>query len=462
MPKTTTSSLLSLAALTLGPLLHAQTPPATPALPTVGKVLSDLQEDPELRNTLVGFSLLDDKGNVVASHNAELSLIPASTLKTITTATALEILGPDFTFPTELRATAPIDDDGTLPGNIIIKGGGDPTLAMRHLRAWVKELKKQGLKKITGRVIGDATFFPETIAGDFWDWSDVGSGYGASAAGLNLNHNRYTAHFQAGPKVVEPARFLNTTPELPNVTFTNRVTTSSPKSGDQVSVFGGPFATVIHFHGTIPLGSTDFPIDGAIPDPALFTAHHLDRLLRSAGITTDVKPTASYHRTTPAAHLLHTHLSEPLSKIIPHIHDVSDNHEAECLYRLLGVKANRPATDAILAHWKSRKLELPSLRLVDGSGLGRANTISAHDLARLQLVIRQGPHGDFYRQSLVAGMDGQLRYKSGAMSGIHTFTGFVKSQSGPEYSFALLFNHAHDRHSSTTWSNKLLRAVTAL
>lgn len=453
-------SLITLLAFLLGTFLQAEEPPP-PAKPTVGKVLNDLREDPELKNALVGFCLLDDKAEVVATHNAQLSLIPASALKTITTATGLEILGPDYTFPTELRATAPINEDGTLDGNLIIKGGGDPTLAMYHLKDWVDILEKQGLKTITGRIIGDATAFPETIAGDFWDWSDVGNGYGASAAGLNLNHNRYTAHFKAGQIPATPARFLRATPEIPNVTFTNRVMTSTPKSGDQVSVFGGPFTTVIHFHGTIPQGSNDFPIDGAIPDPALFAAHHLDRLLGNKDITTGSKPTASYHGTTPAEHLLYTHHSEPLSKIVPHIHDASDNHEAECLYRLLGAKTNKDPAIAIRDHWKTRKLELPSLRLVDGSGLGRANTISAHDLAHLQHVIRQGPQGDLYRNSLISSMNEQLHYKPGAMSGIHTFTGFVKSKSGPEYSFALLFNHAHDRHSSSTWTNKLLAAIAA-
>jgi len=466
MLKNAVITLLLALSATLGYLLYAQSPtPAGTTVPSrspLGKVLTDLREDPALANTLVGFCLLDQSGKVVATHNAQLALIPASSLKTLTTATAFEILGPDFTFPTELRATAPLSENGILDGDLILKGGGDPTLALPDLKGFVKILQEQGLKSITGRVIGDATFFPETIAGDFWDWSDVGNGYGAPCAGLNLNHNRYIAHFSAGQKEGDPAKFLKATPELPAVTFTNRLLTGPADSGDGVSLYGGPFATNIHAHGTIPLGSSDFPIDGAVPDPALFTAHHLDRLLRAADIVIGDKPTAAYHQPATAAHLLHTHHSAPLSKIISHLHAVSDNHEAEALYRLLGVRTKQEPATAIRAHWKQRGLDLSSLRLVDGSGLGRANTISAHDLARLQFLVRNGPHGQLYHDSLLVRMDGALHYKPGAMSGIQTFAGFIQSKSGPEYAFALLYNHAPNRQTTSPWTTKLLQAIAGL
>lgn len=463
MPKNIAITLLSV--VFLGYVLLAQDPtqpaPIAPP-PSLGKVLSAMIEDPALRNTAVGFCLLDDQGKVVATKNARLALIPASSLKTLITATALEILGPEFQFTTELRSNAQLNDDGLLDGDLIIKGGGDPTLSLDELEHLAMELQLLGLKSITGNVIGDASLFPETIGGDYWDWSDVGNGYGSPCAGLNLNHNRYTAHLQAGQKEGDPAKFIIAKPALPEVTFTNRVTTGPANSGDRVRLYAGPFATEIRLHGTIPFGSNDFPIDGAAPNPALFTAHHLDRLLRAAEeakVTIGSPPTATYHQAADAEHPLITHSSPPLRGILPHLHAVSDNHEAECLYRYLGIHTKQNPATAIRAHWKKRGLELPSLRLVDGSGLGRANTISAHDLARLQHFAKAGPHGKLFHDSLIVAMEGSLHYKPGAMSGIRSYTGFIKGRSGKEYSFALLYNHALNSAAITKWTNQLLQSV---
>jgi len=129
-------------------------PPASPN--PITTLLHEAHTNPSLTGTAIGFCLLNTKGEVVLDENATTAFIPASSLKTLTTATALEILGPDFHFTTALKSTAPIQS-GTIQGDLLIIGGGDPMLKLDDLKAWATELKKRGLTRITGGIRTDAT-----------------------------------------------------------------------------------------------------------------------------------------------------------------------------------------------------------------------------------------------------------------------------------------------------------------
>src|SRR5690606_15037553 len=98
--------------------------------------------------------------------------------KTLTTATALEVLGPDFRFKTRLGVSAANEAEG-LKGDLVIVGGGDPMLSITDLETWAKGLAEAGVKSIPGRVIGDGRFFPGSPFADFWNWGDIGNGYGS-------------------------------------------------------------------------------------------------------------------------------------------------------------------------------------------------------------------------------------------------------------------------------------------
>jgi D-alanyl-D-alanine carboxypeptidase/D-alanyl-D-alanine-endopeptidase (penicillin-binding protein 4) len=112
---------------------------------------------------------------VLFEDNARSSFIPASTLKTLTTATTLEVLGPEFRFHTRVKATAPIEQ-GVINGDLIISGGGDPKLSLKDLRKWASSLKELGVKRLTGRIIGDGSLFKGSLFDDFWNWGDIGNG----------------------------------------------------------------------------------------------------------------------------------------------------------------------------------------------------------------------------------------------------------------------------------------------
>lgn len=437
-------------------------PVSPPPYPELVTLFEEAAQDPALSGTAIGFCLLDGEGDIVFEKNSHTAFIPASTLKTVTTATALEIWGPDHRLQTRLLSTAPILD-GILTGDLVIEGGADPTLSLEDLESWVALLLEKGLTRITGRIIGDGRLLPGSIYDDFWNWGDIGNGYGSGVAGLNLNHNRFTARFRAGEVEGAKTSFLGASPEVPGIRWINEVITGSAGSGDGVVIHGGERTGTVHLRGTVPLGSPNFAVTGAVPDPERYAAYHLRSLLMNAGIVVDGAAETSASVDIPeAAELLHTHESPPLLDIITSIHATSDNHETECLYRLLGLADGKSPDEVVWSHWQARGLLFEGLRMEDGCGLARADFIRPLDLARLQHLARQGPHGALYRESLLASSDGAVRWKGGAMSGVRAYTGYVRGESGTECSFALMMNHFKGGEAVSRLNQSLLELLRAL
>lgn len=454
--------LLLASALTALVILRREEPQPTPVVtpppprfPTITTLLNEARANLALAGAAIGFCLIDSKGEGVMEDHAQTAFIPASSLKTLTTATALEVLGPDFRFTTTLKSTAPIEA-GIIRGDLVIVGGGDPMLAMADLQAWAEELKKRGLRMITGRVRADARIFSGSLYGDFWNWGDIGNGYGSGVSGLNLNHNRYTLAFRAGETVGSPATLLGISVDVPDVDWSNEVTTGPKDSGDGVVIHGGEKANAIHLRGTVPLGAEKFAVKGAVPDPVRFATHQFSRVLAAAGIQIG-GGTASE---TEPTHELLKHDSPPLIEIVKSIHASSDNHETECVFRMLGVKAAKAPDVMIREHWKPRGLDFIGLRMEDGCGLARADFIRPLDLARLQFLAGTGPQGAVYKESLLS-KEG-LRWKGGAMSGVRTVTGYVTGKSGEEFCFAFMVNHYADGKVVSELNQRLMEAMQGL
>lgn len=421
----------------------------------IESILEEARENPTLAGAAIGLCLIDTDGAMVVNQHAETAFIPASSLKTVTTATALEVLGPEFRFITELRATSKMEN-GVIAGDLVVVGGGDPMLKPDDLAAMATKLKAQGLLRITGTVRGDGSLFPGSIYNDFWNWGDIGNGFGSAVSGLNLNHNRFSGWFRAGDTVGAATAFLGTRPDVPDVLWKNEVVTGSADSGDGVMIHGGEGTPLVHLRGTVPLGAQEFHVKGAVPDPVRFTEHHLRRSLMDAGIEVGTSSTGS----VGAGHVLLKHESPPLLEIIKSIHATSDNHETECVFLTLGLKAGKPPLEVIRSHWTARGLTFTGLRMEDGCGLARADFIRPTDLARLQFLAGKGPHGEAYKASLLS--RGGLRWKGGAMSGIRTFTGYATTESGEELCYALMVNHYTDGKAVSAFCQTVLDALLKL
>lgn len=437
-------------------------PPVDPLVAALTKIFDAAAEQPGLAGAAIGFCLIGPDGEVVYAREAETAQIPASSLKTLTTATALEVLGPEFVFETRLGISAPKPTTiapSKPEADLVLVGGGDPMLSIQDFEAWAKGLLEAGVQAIPGRVIGDGRTFPGSLFADFWNWGDIGNGYGSPVSGLNLGHNRFTAVFAPGEKAGDPAKFLRAFPEVPGVSWWNDSLTAEEESGDGIVIHGGERAAVMHLRGTVPLGG-EFEVTGAVPDPERFAAHHLRETLIAAGIQVAGPAVAAGELTLKGeavpeiAEELLVHRSPPLIEIVKSIHESSDNHETECVFRTLGLRAGLPPAEVVRRHWRQRGLELTGLRMVDGSGLARADHITPASLARLQHFVAEGPAGGSYVGSLLDFGEGRLRFKAGAMSSVRSYTGLIQMESGL-HAFALMLNHYPDGAAV----NELQRAV---
>ncbi len=382
----------------------------------------------------VGFCVLDEHGEILfASPLAETALSPASALKTLTTGAALALLGPDFRFETRLAATTPPDGNGTISGDLVLIGSGDPTLTSGDLDALADGLP--GLKTVTGSLLADASVFPENPVSDHWNWGDLGNAYGAGAFGINLGWNRMSIRFRPGGSPGEPAELLGSDPAPGDLEWINHVTTGRAGSGDGTVVYAEPYGRRVTLRGTVPAGADVFSVRASLADPPAFAAGHLRDRLAGRGVKF-----LGEAATSPGVHVLATHRSAPLAEIVDHLHCVSDNLESQCLFLTLGNLSGTDPAEAVRTYWEKQGIDFSGLRLLDGSGLARANTIRPLDLARVNFAARHGPHGRRFLQSLNESGNGGFRAKAGAMSGVRSDVGFILFPDGREYTFALVAN----------------------
>ena len=413
----------------------AETDPAVPPVNPLEQSFNAWLGSPQLAGALVGFCVFDEEGKLLyGSLLAETALCPASALKTVTTGAALEMLGPEFHFETQLLASGAISAEGRLTGDLVLKGSGDPTLSAEDLDAMAEAAVEKGLKRVEGSLKVDASVFSGEPVNEHWNWGDIGNAYGAGAFGLNVDHNVMTLWFDPGAKEGDAAKFGGSMPLLGKTKWDVKVTTAATGSGDGVMIFSSPYAEGIQVRGTVPLGEKGFTVRGALPDPPKIAGDILRAALVKRGVAFGGKDHPAEEKTAIA-----THLSAALPEIIDHLHEVSDNLESQCLFLTLGNHGKGDPADVVKRLWGNLGVRFTGFRLIDGSGLARANMIRPVDLAMVNLMALKGPHGERFLQSLPAGWNGALRSKRGAMSGVRTEVGFVLRGS-KKYPFALMAN----------------------
>ena len=403
----------------------------------MGKVFEKWAGAEELEGALLGFCVLDEKGEVeYASPLAGTALCPASALKTLTAGAAFGLLGEDFRFETRLLARGGVSPEGIVAGDLVLRGGGDPTLSGEDLVAMAERAVEKGLKRVVGSLRVDDSIFPGDPVSDHWVWGDLGNAYGAGAFGLNVGHNRVNLIFQAGEKEGDIASYLRSEPNIYElVKWKIGVFTGPAGSGDRVMVYSSPGSRMIRAVGTVPLGAKEFAVGAALPDPSLLAHEVLKEALEARGVAFSGDFTGP---DVPEVELV-KYRSERLPEIVNHMQRVSDNLEAQCLFLMLGVKEGGDPGEVLTRYWEELGISFKGLRVLDGSGLARATMIRPLDLARVNFAARNAAYGEKFFTSLPTSSDGSIRSKRGAMSGVRTEVGFVR-RGGKEFTFALMGN----------------------
>jgi D-alanyl-D-alanine carboxypeptidase/D-alanyl-D-alanine-endopeptidase (penicillin-binding protein 4) len=385
------------------------------------------------------------------------------------------VLGEDYQFKTELQYDGQLKPDGTLDGNLYIRGGGDPTLgagrttgslALGELMGlWVAKVKAAGIKRVNGMVVGDADVFDENVIPSGWTWSDIGNYYGSPAFGLNVNDNLYRLSFRPGARAGEPAKVLRTDPAMHGMEFTNEVTTGAPGSGDNAYIYGVPYTDMRIVQGTVPAGVKEFTIKGAMTDPPLTCAELFHDRLQAGGVPIDKLPTTTRllrqrkALSTAGRTAFYTHLSPALKEIVYQTNLQSMNLYAEAMLKMMGVEAFKDGTTvsgtmAVENFWRGKGVDLGGFFMRDGSGLSRSNALTAATLTTmLQYAANQPFFTSYYASFPVAGVsgtmsnvgrgtaaEGNVRAKTGTIERVTSYSGYFRTRSGELMTFAIIAN----------------------
>ncbi|MBR1792580.1 MAG: D-alanyl-D-alanine carboxypeptidase/D-alanyl-D-alanine-endopeptidase [Bacteroidales bacterium] len=417
------------------------------------------------------------QGRDVYKFNEQRSMMPASMSKIFTTAIAFDQLGGDFRFKTTIAYDGNIDASGVLEGNIYIIGGGDPLLGSYRYRqttpdsvfnAWYKALAKEGIRKVTGRILYDQSIFDNAMLHDTWQWGDIGNYYGTGICGLNFHENMYFAYFNAGTRLGHPAQLDRIEPNNLNIRNTNEVITGAEHSGDQVIIYGDPASNVRLYRGSVPLGVRNFSIRGALPTPATTCAEMFSTYLRKRGINIS-SSTKEVFSTPKDVHILLEYYSNTYSVLAQYINRTSNNMYAECVFKYLGFLRYGKGTFAngakvIESFFKNHNLDTRGVRIVDGCGLSRFNLVTSNFTCRfLSEISNNLLFDDFIKTMAVAGKNGTARnlltnlpsdvkvyVKSGTMTGIKSYCGYVNNAQGDQLCFCVMSNNHECAPSSIT------------
>ncbi len=424
----------------------------------IGSAFRKFESDQQMSFGTASITVLNaETAEVIFSGNGNTGLASASTLKTVTAATAYYLLGKDFTWDTTLGYTGSVASDGTLNGDVIITGSGDPSLGSERyeqtksekmLQRWADAISRAGIKKIAGRVISDDSLFgTQTLPGG-WTWQDIGNYYGAGPSTLTWRENQFDLIFQAG-KVGEPVRLLRTEPGMDYLKIVNEVTTGRQGTGDNVYAYSAPYSNIVYLRGTYGIDLKK-AISASVPDPALDLANNLYNKLKGSGINAEAVSTArelskDAPRFQPSTKILDTYTSPTLEKIVYWFNQKSINLFGEHLVKTIALKHGKEITtqegvDVMKDFWR-KKLDIDknAMNIYDGSGLSPANRITTMSMAQiLQSVKRESWFDSFYESLPVYN---NMKMKSGSIADVIAYTGYQTSSNGTPLVFSFIVNN---------------------
>lgn len=444
----------------------------------LSRAIDRMLEDSSLAAATVGISVVDlSSGRTLYEHQASRNLMPASNTKLYTTAVALDLLGPEFTWKTPLLASGTVEDS-TLAGNLIVVGSGDPVIGGRFndgditavFRSWADSLLAAGIRTVDGSLIGDDDLFDDLQLGYGWSWDDEPWWYSAEIGALSLNDNSVdftvTPTQPGGPALIvwEP---LNTT----YVTVRNATRTldaDGRKDEEYARLRDGNEMTVAT---EVPVGQVEEE-SIAVHNPTLYFLHVLREVLLARGIAVTggiadiddlpIKPNGQ------DAVRIATHTSPPLKQVVHAINKVSHNLYAEQVLKTIGALLPDTTADArpgsAAMGWARGRhalgasgVDTTHIQLTDGSGLSRMNFIAP--VMSTQLLTHMWSHSDdstraaFLRSLPIAGVDGTLEYrmrespaaenvraKTGTFTGASTLSGYVTTAAGTPIAFSVMVN----------------------
>lgn len=381
-------------------------------------------------------------GQAVERENINMSMIPASILKSVTSATALNLLKEDFRFNTDVMLSGTLSG-GVLNGNLVVKASGDPTVESSHftdregfIASIVSGLKSKGVTTIKGEIIVDEEMFSDTGQVPQWVIEDTGWDYGAGLYGFNYNNNTFRLYTET----------QKTVPEVPyiNVIIDKNTSSTDIERGmnSDLYIVSGRNVENPNFYVTTTMNS-----------PALAFVHNLRERLKKNGITVEENVIDS----TSGETLLLRYYSPVNTEMLRTLMFKSDNLMAEATLRALAPGKSRDAAiKKELAFWKNRGISTDYIKIADGSGLARVDRVTPKFMEQVLTHMAKSSMADTYvslfpkvgKEGTVrnflkgTALDGKLVLKSGSMNGVHCYAGYKLGSNGkPTHSVVIIVNN---------------------
>jgi serine-type D-Ala-D-Ala carboxypeptidase/endopeptidase (penicillin-binding protein 4) len=400
-------------------------------------------------------------GDTLFGRNADLQLLPASTMKLFTSAVALDRFGADGRFQTEVLRAGALGADGVLRGDLVLRGAGDPTLSGKPsvdaaeppMDALARQITDAGVRRVTGAIIGDASAFEDRRVPEGWRTRYLGASYAARVSALSFNENKLTV-------LVRPAggrADVSFRPPMSGVPITSEVKVVAGSRGARIGVREDSTGR-LHLAGWIGAQSIERDYQVMVERPELFAAGALRAALIAHGVAVD-----GLVRTATApddATRLAAFASPPLERIISQMNGESNNHFAELLFRSaardVGVPGSAENANTLLRRFLYEKADVPPTMVfaADGSGLSTLDRVTARSMVQLLGYIRHAPWGSVLEQSLpVAGetetlrhrmrstpAKGNLHAKTGTTNDVASLGGYVTAKNGEQLVFSFIYN----------------------
>ena len=436
---------------------------------------------PAVQHGRIGFKFIDlGTGGLVAQRNASDFFTPASNTKLYTTALALERLGPEYRFRTQLRTSAPWQPGQPSIPDLQVVGGGDPSLSGRSLPyqvearehddlAAVKQMADQllatGIRKIEGDVTGVAARYPGSRYPDGWTVDDALYDYGAAVSSLAVNDN--TAELILRPTEMGELAAAEFRPGFPHFILQNTVLTDDTNAA-HVELSRIPGTNELVVSGSIGRHVDAWRQGLGVEDPALFAAEAFTQVLRERGIEVSGEPRADYDALPPGT-LICERTSGPLNELLRVVNKESQNLHAEMLLREvafvrtgLGTQDNGVRErNALLADLGPPGGGIGSTTLEDGSGLARQNLTTPDATVALLRYMWTRPDRDVWLGTLPIGnLDGSLRQrfrsvagahrvlgKTGSLSHVNALSGYLGTDHHRSLAFSIMVNGTPGRDS---------------
>jgi D-alanyl-D-alanine carboxypeptidase/D-alanyl-D-alanine-endopeptidase (penicillin-binding protein 4) len=469
--------------------LTAQLATAADLSSTLDKIID---ASPALSHAFVGMRVVRlSDGKVLYARNAERLFVPASNMKLFTTALALSKLGADYRLTTQIGAEVPMDGEGTLPVDLELLGGGDPSLSgreypyrshtassavysFRAIDELADQLLARGLKRIEGNIIGDDTRYVWEPQPGPWSSDSATREYGAPVSALIVHDNTFALTLHPGVHAGDPAR-ITLTPAFENFTIDNRVVTME-RGERRVEFYRSASGRELHIWGAIPKADPGYTQELAIGDPALYAAEVLRDALLRRGISIRGDALARHRfpdETTSALPKLEVvlaqHSSPSLFELLQVVDKVSQNLHAEMFLREAALASGRPgsrqaglaAMDQFLADIGVSSGEH---QFSDGSGLSRDTLVSPEAISKLLIHMNQSPEREQWLNLLpIGGEDGTLvsrfpgrvearaiRAKTGTLDHVRALSGYADTSANGRVAFSLLVNNFEEPGAAVT------------